>query len=108
MPAGLSAQLIYDVVGYYATADATALQCTTQSSSPVSIGSGASGTATSPACSAGYTLTGGSCDSTSFTLNLTQNKASGGNTTWQCAATNRIGGAANLTATANCCRVPGK
>jgi len=108
MPAGLSAQLIYDVVGYYAAADATPMQCTTQSSSPVSIGSGASGSATSPACSTGYTLTSGSCDSTSFTLNLTQNKASGGNTTWLCAATNRVGGAANLTATANCCRVPGK
>ena len=108
MPTGLSAQLIYDVVGYYATADATALQCTTQASAPVSIGSGASGSATSPACTAGYTLTSGSCDSTSFTMNLTQNKASGGNTTWLCAATNRVGGAANLTATANCCRVPGK
>jgi hypothetical protein len=108
MPAGLSAQVIFDVVGYHAASDATALQCTTQSSSPVSIGSGASGTATSPACTAGYALTSGSCDSTSFTLNLTQNKASGGNTTWLCAATNRVGGAANLTATANCCRVPGK
>ena len=108
MPTGLSAHVIFDVVGYHALSDATALQCTTQASAPVSIGSGASGTATSPACTAGFTLTSGSCDSTSFTLNLTQNKASGGNTTWLCAATNRVGGAANLTATANCCRVPGK
>ena len=107
LPTGLSAQLIYDVVGYYVASDATALQCTTQSSAPVSIGSGLSNTATSPACTAGYTLTSGSCDSTSFTLDLTQNKASSGNTTWLCAATNR-GASANLTATANCCRVPGK
>ena len=108
MPTGLSAQVIFDVVGYQVVSDATALQCTTQASAPVAIGSGASGTATSPACGAGYTLSSGSCDSTSPTLNLTQNKASGGNTTWLCAATNRIGGSANLTATANCCRVPGK
>ncbi len=75
LPAGLSAQLIFDVVGYLVISDATALQCTTQSSSAVSIGTGASGTATSPACAAGYTLSSGSCDSTSFTLSLTQNKA---------------------------------
>jgi hypothetical protein len=108
LPPALSAHLIFDVVGYYAVSDATALQCTTQSSSPVSIGSGASGTATSPACAAGYTLTSGSCDSASFTLSQTQNKASGSNTTWLCAATNRGSSSANLTATANCCRVPGK
>ncbi len=108
MPAGLSAQLIYDVVGYYAAEDVTALQCTTQASAPVAIAAAASGTATSPACAAGYTLTSGSCDSTSFTLDLTQSKASGGNTTWLCAATNRGGSSANLTATANCCRVPGR
>ena len=108
MPAGLSAQLIYDVVGYYAAEDTTALQCTTQASAPVAIAAAGSGTATTPACAAGYTLTSGSCDSTSFTLDLTQSKASGGNTTWLCAATNRGGSLANLTATANCCRVPGR
>ena len=108
MPAGLSAQLIYDVVGYYAAEDTTALQCTTQASAPVAIAAAGSGTATSPACAAGYTLSSGSCDSTSLTLSLTQSKASGGNTTWLCAASNRGGSSANLTATANCCRVPGR
>ena len=108
MPAGLSAQVIFDVVGYQVVSDATALQCTTQSSAPVAIGVAGSGTATSSACGAGFTLTSGSCDGTSFTLNLTQNKASDGDTTWLCAATNRGGSSANLTATATCCRVPGK
>jgi hypothetical protein len=107
MPAGLSAQLIFDVVGYFALSDATALQCTTVSSSPVPIGTGTSGSATSPACSAGYTLTSGSCDSTSSTMKLVSDKASGVNTTWSCTV-NNPGAAGSLTASANCCRVPGK
>jgi hypothetical protein len=107
MPASLSAQLIFDVVGYFVLPDATALQCTTVSSSPVMIGMGTSGNATSPACSAGYTLTSGSCDSTSSTMKLVSDKASGLNTTWSCTV-NNPGAAGNLTARANCCRVPGK
>jgi len=108
LPAGLSAQLIFDVVGYQVVADTTALQCTTQASAPVSIAASSSGNATSPTCSAGYTLTAGSCDSTAATMSLTQDKATGGNTAWLCSANNRGASAANLTATATCCRVPGR
>jgi hypothetical protein len=39
---------------------------------------------------------------------LASHEASGGNTTWTCTANNTGGSSANLTATANCCRVPGK
>lgn len=108
LPAGLSAHIIFDVVGYFVTNDATALQCTTQASAPVVIGAGSTGSAISPACSAGYALTSGSCDSTSFSMKLTSDKASGSNTTWTCSANNLGGSSANLTATVNCCRVPGK
>jgi len=108
MPAGLSANLILDVVGYYAIADST-LQCTSQASAPLTIaGSGASDSVASPACSAGYTLTGGSCDSTSQGMRLTQDKATGANTAWLCAATNAGALPADLTATATCCRIPGR
>ncbi len=66
LPAQLSANLLFDVVGYAVIPDATALQCTTQSSAASTIaGSGGTGSATSPACAAGYTLTSGSCDSDS-------------------------------------------
>ena len=108
MPPQLIANLIFDVVGYYVLSDATALQCTQQASAPVLIANTASGSATSPACAAGYTLTGGSCDSTAAGMSLASHEASGGNTTWFCTANNTSGGSANLTATANCCRVPGK
>ena len=108
MPAGLSAQVIFDVVGYHVQNDATALQCTIQTSAPQSVPAGNAGVNTSPACTAGYTLTSGSCDSTSSSLNVTQSKLALGNNSWLCVATNRGGSSANLTATATCCRVPGK
>jgi hypothetical protein len=105
LPAGLSAQIIFDVVGYYVLSDATALQCTTQTSGPVTVGASSSGNATSAAC-VGYTLTAGSCDSDSSNMKLVADKASG--QSWFCSANNLGGSSAHLTATANCCRVPGK
>jgi hypothetical protein len=106
LPSALSAQLIFDVVGYFVVSDATALQCTTQSSAAATIGAGSTGSATSPACGAGYALTSGSCDSDSFNMKLVADKASG--QTWVCSANNLGGSSAHLTATGNCCRVPGK
>ena len=109
MPAALSAHLILDVVGYYAVVDATALQCTSQTSAPGTIaGSNGTGSAMSPSCSAAYALTGGSCDSSAFGMSLTQDKATLENTAWLCSARNRGAVTANLTATAICCRVPGR
>ena len=108
-PPQLVAHLIFDVAGYYVLSDATALQCNTQSSSLVSIpGSGGTGSATSPTCAAGYTLTGGNCDSSSFNMNLVSHEATVTDTAWFCSAINSGAGAANLTASAKCCRVPGK
>ncbi len=107
LPTGLSADLIFDVVGYIVTSDATALQCTAQASAPSTIGaSGGTGSATSPACGAGYALSSGSCDSDSFATKLVSDKASGQG--WLCSAINSGGADAHLTATANCCRVAGK
>ena len=103
----MSADLIFDVVGYFVTSDATALQCTTRTSAPSTIGaSGGTGSATSPTCGAGYTLTSGSCDGDSFATKLVSDKASG--QAWVCSAINSGGADAHLTATANCCRVPGR
>ena len=107
-PPQLVAHLIFDVAGYYVLSDATALQCTTQASSPTSILAGGTGGATSPSCAAGYSLTGGSCDSTSFNMNLVQHEATIADTAWSCSAINSGGTPANLTASAKCCRVPGR
>jgi hypothetical protein len=107
LPAGLSANIIFDVVGYSVVSDTTALACTTVSSGAVTIGAASTGSAVSPACSAGFTLSSGSCLSDSTSMKLVSDKASGGNTTWTCTA-NNAGASAHLTATANCCRLQGK
>ncbi|MEO8741087.1 MAG: hypothetical protein ABI537_15465 [Casimicrobiaceae bacterium] len=108
MPPQLVAHLIYDVVGYYVAPTTSALQCTTQSSAASSIaGLGGTGTATSPACSAGFSLTGGSCDGGTG-LKLVSHEATLGDTAWFCSAINASGAPSLLTATAKCCRVPGK
>ncbi len=107
LPAGLSANLIFDVVGYHILSDATSLQCTTQTFAPSLIGaSGGTGSAMSTACDASYALTSGSCDSDSLAMKLVTAKAAG--QAWFCSATNTGGTDAHLTATANCCRVPGR
>jgi hypothetical protein len=108
MPAGLSAQVIFDVVGYHVLNDATALDCTQQFAVGVNIPAGSSGVSTSPACATGYTLTGGGCGNSAFNQNLTQSKAVLGNTAWQCSATNRGASTFFLHADATCCRVPGR
>jgi hypothetical protein len=113
LPPGLSAHIIFDVVGYFVDSDATALQCTTQASAPTMVSGGESvGSATSPACDAGYTLMSGSCDNDAFAnatvMNLVSDKASSDNTTWFCSAINHGSFPAHLAATANCCQVPGR
>ena len=109
MPSQLIANLIFDVVGYYVLSDATALQCTQQASAPVAIAGARQRQCDFAGVCCGYTLTGGSCDSTSTAMYLASHEA----TNWQhdmvlFGASNTGGGSANLTATANCCRVPGK
>jgi hypothetical protein len=102
----VSAHLIFDVVGYFVTSDATALQCTGQVSPPTTVSaSGGIGIVTSPSCSAGYALTSGSCDSDSIAMKLVSGKAAGQG--WMCSAINTGGADAHLTAAANCCRVAG-
>jgi len=108
MPAQVAGNLLFDVVGYEVLPDATAVQCTTQASSPTSIAAGTSASAISPVCSGGYTLASGSCDSTSTGVSLTKDEAATFNTAWLCAGTNSGGASVNLTAKANCCRVPGQ
>ena len=104
----LSAHLIFDVVGYHVVAERP--RCNARRRPPRRCRSRVQ---RNRQCyftrlHAGYTLTAGSCDSTSATMSLAQDKAASGNTAWFCSAINRGASPANLTATATCCRVPGK
>ena len=58
------ADVIIDVVGYFAAPVATALQCTPVASSPTAIPVSADTLVALPSCAAGYTRTGSSCSGT--------------------------------------------
>jgi hypothetical protein len=107
MPTGLSANIIFDVVGYFATSQAIALECSNQTSR---VAGGRYVRAETPACTPGLTVTGGSC--------VWEGEYSGGDYPtlhasatffligWRCQGTSSSD--LNLIATAICCRVPGR
>jgi hypothetical protein len=106
MPAGLSANVIFDVVGFFSVSEATALNCVNTAESSLVLGANVSNSLASPACAAGYTKVSSSCRSSGFnTLNYaTVGFAADG---FDCQATAGAGGA-TLNASATCCRVPGR
>ena len=98
--------VILDIFGVFLPPQATALEQTFPTST-VQIGPGQFGFTVTPACPAGYVLTGGACGSGADKPELTDTKIdiSGG---WYCGARNTGGGLVILTATAICSRVPGR
>lgn len=110
MPTGLSADIIFDVVGYFALSQATALDCTDLQSAPgTNVAANSTSSDISPTCAAGYTLTGGGCQGAFAGLNNVTNEPNGvGAQSWFCASQNVTAGAINLKASAICCRVPGR
>ena len=97
--------LIVDIVGYFATPVATALQCTQVASSATAIGVSSDTLVTLPSCASGYTRTGSSCSGTSGIPGgyLLETNAAG------CLFRNLSSVTPyNGTATSICCRVPGR
>jgi len=105
MPAQLVAHLIFDVIGFYAPSDATALECATTTPTTLTF-AGTNGSLNSGACPAGFTKLSVACRTTAFNTASyrTVGVSSGGS---DCEATD-TGGGTTLNATATCCRVPGK
>lgn len=109
LPAGLSAHLIFDVVGYFARSDATAMDCVWTAQSTVNLAAGTASAVSSSACDAGYAMTGGTCYLSTGDATLVD---SGSGTffnpnVWYCYG--RAGAlASSITSFGRCCRVPGK
>jgi len=103
MPAGLSANIIFDVVGYFSRSQATALDCTTVTSTSAFLG------LVAVACPAGRTLSGGGCQSNSI-YDHTYQAFPSASDTFSCGffpeTSHTIG--STLTAYGLCCRVPGR
>jgi hypothetical protein len=109
-PSG-QAHLIVDVVGYYIENTATALQCSTQVASGAgSITTGTAVTVAFPACTAGYTRTGGGC-STSVPVGANVYLQTDSSNSANCVYFNNSGSTVTgntFRAEAVCCRLPGQ
>jgi hypothetical protein len=104
---GASTHVAVDIYGYFVAPEATALDCATVSFPTAAAATGlVTGTA---ACAVGYTVTGGTCDtSNSGAKPITSSRISGNG--WACETNNYPGNttAATLSGGARCCRVPGR
>jgi len=112
MPAGLSAHLIFDVVGFFHKSDATALSCLYPMTNGVGTSNFTNGallTLARPACASGYTLTGSGC-STDYAGGSLLNEVSPSNY-GDCIFLNNSGATLSqdhFHAESVCCRVPGR
>lgn len=97
--------VITDIFGVFLPPEATALEQAFPSASVV-IPSGQFGFVVTPACPAGFVITGGQCASSENKPELTDTKIESGG--WYCGARNTGGGVLSVTATAICSRVPGR
>jgi hypothetical protein len=110
MPAGLSANLIFDVVGYFAVSQATALDCTIASSAVTAVANNV-WTAIDASCPAGYSASGGGFDTTEGTLGypgVWTTHLPISSTTWRTWVDNQTGANRNIQTFVQCCRVPGR
>lgn len=98
--------VVGDVVGYFAAPRATALQCQEKTASAVTIPAGTIGTATTPVCDAGYTITGGGCSSSTFDGRVVTTRTLANS--HFCAFRNEGAGSMDGIAYSRCCRVPGR
>ena len=102
-----SANATASVTGYFIKPQVTALECTNTAMTSSALMAGFRDI--SVACTAGYTATGGSCDtSSSNNAGITASSQSG--TGWRCESNNYTGNAIAyiLSGSARCCRTPGR
>jgi hypothetical protein len=99
-----SAQVHYviDVIGYFMPPQATALSCVETATNSVTLSNGQLHQVYAPACPAGYTMTATNCTGSDWNIQLAT--ASKGH----CMARNTGGNSNSLSASATCCKVPGR
>lgn len=103
---GSPTQIIVDVFGLFASSTATALDCVQTSSTTIAVANGGSDFVNPPACTAGYTQTGITCENDDATFSTYMVRTALGGPT--CRFRNFSGGTVNISSHAICCRVPGR
>lgn len=94
--------LVADIIGYFITPAATALDCVDTTNVVVSVAAGGTTNVAASACPAGYMPTATNCEAGSWDMPFVYSH--GG----ICSAKNNGGSAAEARASRTCCRVPGR
>lgn len=94
--------LVGDIVGYFINPQATALECVEVDGTVLNLAAGAAGNAFAGTCAAGYTAVETQCRPSIFGMRVA------GSWTSHCNMVNDSASAGTVTATARCCRVPGR
>jgi hypothetical protein len=96
----VSSNYVVDIVGFYAAPHATALDCVETSANTVTVPSGGTYGILAPDCAAGYVRTATNCHAPSMQLGDSGDGA--------CSVRNTTPADGQLSASATCCRVPGR
>jgi hypothetical protein len=99
--------LVADLVGYYINPELAPIDCVETFSSNITVNANSTGTGSSPACPAGYTIMSGGCTMSTFDGRIVSSRSFPNSNTHFCAFRNENASASNLGVVyGRCCRLP--
>ena len=99
--------LVGDLVGYFINPVLGELDCQETFSSNITVNAISTGTGSSPACAAGYTIVSGGCTMSTFDGRIVSSRQFPGSNTHFCAFRNESGSTSNTgVAYGRCCKLP--
>jgi hypothetical protein len=99
--------LVADLAGYYIQPKLNPLECEETTSANITVAANSTGTGSSPACTAGYTIIGGGCTMSTFDGRVVSSRQFPNSNTQFCAFKNESATTANTgVAYGRCCRLP--
>lgn len=99
--------VIVDLVGYYINPVLGEIDCQETSSSNITVNANSTGTGSSPACAAGYTIVSGGCTMSTFDGRIVSSRQFPGSNTHFCAFRNENATNSNTgVAYGRCCKLP--
>ena len=99
--------LVGDLVGYFINPVLGEIDCQETFSSNITVNAGSTGTGSSPACAAGYTIVSGGCSMSTFDGRIVTSRQFPGSNTHFCAFRNESGSTSNTGVVyGRCCKLP--
>ena len=99
--------LVADLVGYYINPQLGVLDCQETVSSNITVNANSTGTGSSPACAAGYTIVSGGCTMSTFEGRIVSSRQFPGSNTQFCAFRNESTTSSNTGVVyGRCCKLP--